>query len=71
MWNLLVTPQKRIRKSTILVDGKSTGKGLFAVTTQDPTQVIFENGVHIMDFVGVQLAEHEREERYGTLLHWG
>ena len=57
--------QLRIKKSTILVDGKSIGKGLFAITTQDPEQILFENGTHIIDYVGEQLAEHEREERYG------
>ena len=41
------------------------GKGLFAVTTHDPEQVIFQNGQHIVDYVGEIIAEHEREERYG------
>ena len=38
---------------------------MFAITTQDPEQISFENGVHIIDYVVEQLAEHEREERYG------
>ena len=39
--------QLRIKKSTITVDGKSIGKGLFAVTTHDPEQIIFQNGAHM------------------------
>ena len=56
------------------MDGKYIGKGLFAVTTQNPEQIIFQNGVHITDYVGKQPAEHERKELWGwykTLLHWG
>ena len=34
--------QLRIKKSTITVDDKSIGKGLFAVTTHDPEQVILK-----------------------------
>ena len=48
------------------MDGKSIGKGLFAVTTHDPEQVIFQNEQHIIDYVGEIIAEHEREERYGN-----
>ena len=29
--------------------------------------VIFENGHHIMDYLGEQLAEHEKGERYGMV----
>ena len=36
--------QLRVKKSTITVDGKSIGKGLFAATTHDPVQDIFQNG---------------------------
>jgi len=57
--------QLRIRKSTLTVEGKSIGKGLFAVTTHDPERVIFQSGEHIVDYVGEIIAEHEREERYG------
>ena len=55
----------RIKKSTITVDGKSIGKGLFEVTTHDPEQIIFQNGAHIVDYVGESIAEHEREQRMG------
>ena len=58
--------QLRIKQFTITVDGKSIGKGLFAITTHDPEQVIFQNGQHIIDYVGEIIAEHEREERYGN-----
>ena len=45
--------------------GKSIRKGMFDITTQDPEQIIFENVTHITDYVGEQLIQHEREERYG------
>ena len=58
--------QLRIKKSTITVDGKSIGKGIFAVTTHDPERVIFKNGEHMIDNVGETIAEHEREHRHGN-----
>ena len=69
VWDLLATPQKIIptqdKKIYHPLDGKSIGKGLFAVTAHDPEQVIFQSGEHIIDYVGEIIAEHEREERYG------
>ena len=55
----------KINKSTVTVDGKSIGKGLFSVTTVDPNFIVFDKGVHIIDYVGEIIAEHEREQRYG------
>ena len=37
------------------------------ITTHDPEQVMFENGVHIIHYVGKSL--HERENRYGDGTH--
>ena len=37
------------------------------ITTHDPEQVMFENGVHIIHFVGKLL--HERENRYEDGTH--
>ena len=34
----------RIKKSTIMVDNKLIGNGLFAITTPDLNQIIFESG---------------------------
>ena len=55
----------KIDKSTVKVDGKSIGKGLFSVTTVDPDFIVFDKGVHIIDYVGEIIPEHVREERYG------
>ena len=56
----------QIKKSTIFADGKSIGKGLFAINTGDRNEIIFHNGVVIIDYVGEIIDEDEREKRYGN-----
>ena len=34
------------------MDGKAIGTGLFAATTHDPEQIIFQNGAHKVNYVG-------------------
>ena len=56
----------QIKKSTIFVDGKSIGKGLFAINTGDQNEIIFHNGVDIIDYVGEIIDDEEKEKRYGN-----
>ena len=46
------------------MDDKPIGKGLFAVTHKTPNKLFLKMGV-ILWIMWVQLAELEREERYG------
>ena len=56
----------QIKKSTIFVDGKSIGKGLFALNTGDRNEIIFHNGVDIIDYIGEIIDDDEKERRYGN-----
>ena len=58
------------------MDGKSIGKGLFAGTTHDLEQVIFQSGEHMVDYVGEIVTgpcciggeESDSEDRFDTPL---
>lgn len=55
----------RIKKSTVLIDNKSIGKGLFAIDTGNPEDIVFHERQDIIGYVGEIITERERNDRYG------